>query len=292
MNQSGSDKRKSIDDLLAIMVALRDPDHGCPWDKQQDFASIAPYTIEEAYEVADAIQRNDLLDLEDELGDLLLQVVYHARIAEERDAFDFSDVVTGICRKMTRRHPHVFGDDQEKAAVDLAGLWDRVKAEEKKERDEERLRRHEASPSLYPAASQNDRTGSSYLDSIPRNLPPLSAATKLQARAAKVGFDWQSLTPVLDKLDEEVAELRSEIDRAPPNPSAIEDELGDVLFVIANIARHLNIDPNAALARTNAKFRDRFAHIEQELRTQDKQLEDATLDEMEHHWQNAKKRAD
>lgn len=271
---------KDITRLIEIMAALRTPDTGCPWDLEQDFLSIAPYTIEEAYEVADAIERGDIEDLRLELGDLLLQAVYHARMAEEQGAFDFGNVVEGITQKMIRRHPHVFGDEDNSAAeYSASGMakqtWERIKAEEKAEAAK---RREELG---LPAKSKT-----SLLDDVPAALPGLAQAVKLQAKASKVGFDWNDPHAVLDKAEEELSELRAEIDAA--EPEKITEELGDLLFALANLARHLDIDPDAALRSANQKFRHRFAYIENNIGKTGKTLETASLDEMEALWQVAK----
>jgi nucleoside triphosphate diphosphatase len=257
-------------DLIAIMTALRTPVTGCPWDVEQTFGSIAPYTIEEAYEVADAIERGDLYDLRDELGDLLLQVVYHARIAEEQGSFAFADVVDAICRKMVRRHPHVFGDAETRAAVQLKGMWDRIKAEEKAAK----LGTHvEAKPE-------------SLLDAVPSNLPALARAVKMQHRAAKIGFDWPTVVPVFEKLKEEIAELEEAM--AAGDDNHVREEFGDMLFVLANLARHLKLDPEDALRGANAKFDRRFRHVEQRLREDGRPVGEVTLDEMDVWWAEAK----
>lgn len=262
-----------IDRLLAVMARLRDPDGGCPWDVQQSFATIAPYTIEEAYEVADAIGRADMADLREELEDLLLQVVFHARMAEEDGAFDFSGVVTAICDKMIRRHPHVFADD--KSEVDAAQVrqtWDEIKAQEK--------------------ADKHGADGTSaalYLDDVPNNLPGLVRAVKLTKKAARVGFDWPALDEVFAKLDEELGELKDEVAARGDRRDAIEAELGDVLFVIANLARKLDVDPERALLRTNQKFIQRFNKIEEQLGVQGKTLEQSDLAEMDALWTLAKR---
>ena len=279
--------RKSIVDLLAVMAALRTPGTGCPWDLEQSFPTIAPYTIEEAYEVADAIARGDLADLKDELGDLLLQVVYHARMAEEQGAFDFADVTDAITRKMIRRHPHVFGTAEERAAGAQPGFWARIKADEKAAEAEER-----------GARRQGDRRPSG-LDGVPVALPALTRAVKLQDKAARVGFDWPSLAPVFDKMREELDELAEVALRADPRgncPSPvspaervnIEEELGDALFVIANVARHLRLDPEAALRGANEKFTRRFRFIEEALAARGKRAEDSSLAEMDALWDEAK----
>lgn len=290
---SAPPKTRSIADLIAVMAALRTPVTGCPWDLEQNFASIAPYTIEEAYEVVDAIERQDMADLKEELGDLLLQVVYHARLAEEEGAFAFADVVEGITGKMIRRHPHVFGDEEARTAGMAKGAWERIKTEEKAAKSAER-----AALGLAPKT-----TGGALAD-VPLGMTALTRAMKLQDKAAKVGFDWPSLGPVLDKMKEEVAELDEALasamrgsdqgSRLPhdnrlagkgPEPTAeIEEEFGDLLFVMANVARHLQLDPEAALRRANAKFTRRFAYIEAELARRGKMPAQSTLDEMDAIW--------
>jgi MazG family protein len=255
------------------MVRLRDPVAGCPWDVKQTFSTIAPYTIEEAYEVADAITRGDLDALKDELGDLLLQVVYHAQMASEQKRFEFADVADAITRKMVRRHPHVFADQKLRDEFLNADLWERIKAEEKAERG---------------TSANNSR-----LDDVPVTLPALTRAVKLQKRAAEVGFDWPSLAPVLAKAEEEIAELKAAIDASPPDASKppakkIGEEFGDLLFVMANIARHLGVDPEAALRDANAKFTRRFKSIEAALAAEGRKPEDSTLEEMDRLWDDAK----
>jgi ATP diphosphatase len=267
---------RDISRLVEIMAALRDPDTGCPWDVEQDFSTIAPYTIEEAYEVADAIARGDLDELRDELGDLLLQVVYHARIAEEQKEFAFGDVVLAITEKMIRRHPHVFGDAQARGAGMAKGMWDAIKAQEKALRREARLAR-----GLPPEGH-----GQGFLDGLPVALPALTRALKLQEKAARVGFDWKQAMPILDKIEEEIGELREAIEQ--DDRASIKDEFGDLLFALVNLGRHLELDAEAALSGTNEKFRRRFHHIEQALRASGSSLEEATLDEMEALWQQAK----
>ena len=266
----------TIGDLLRVMARLRDPESGCPWDREQSFATIAPYTIEEAYEVADAIARNDLDALKDELGDLLLQVVYHARMAEEDGRFAFAEVVDAITAKMIRRHPHVFEDTSLRDAFLASGTWERIKAEEKAER------------------SGGDEAGS-VLDDVPVALPALTRAVKLQSRAARVGFDWPSLAPVLAKIEEEVVELKSAIadekrerEAGAPASKKVTEEFGDLLFVMANVARHLGVDPEASLRDANAKFVRRFRSIEAALRAEGRRPEDATLEEMDQLWDEAK----
>lgn len=267
---------KDISKLLEIMAALRHPETGCPWDVEQDFSTIAPYTIEEAYEVADAIDRNDLQDLKDELGDLLLQVVFHSRIAEEMNAFRFEDVVEAICIKMIRRHPHVFGDETARRAGMAKGMWEKIKSEEKAEKRAARL----------ASGKQPEDHGAGYLDGIAVALPGLTRALKLQQKAARVGFDWKQAAPILEKIQEELTELTEAIDAE--NNAEITDEFGDVLFSIVNYGRHLGIDPEAALRQTNEKFRNRFHHVEVKLTDNGVSLDEATLEQMEQLWQDAK----
>jgi len=255
--------------LIEVMARLRDPETGCPWDVEQTFHTIAPYTIEEAYEVADAIERDAMDELKDELGDLLFQVAFHSRMAEERGAFDFADVAAGIVAKMIRRHPHVFGG----AAVDADGMpaqWERQKAEERAAKAEAEGR---------PAGA---------LDGIAAGLPSLTRALKLQKRAARVGFDWTDPADILDKIEEEVGEIRAEIDGQAPK-DRIEDEIGDLLFCAVNLARRYEVDPDSALRRTNAKFERRFRHLEAALRAQGRGPAEAGLDEMEELWVAAKR---
>ncbi|TPN66615.1 nucleoside triphosphate pyrophosphohydrolase [Mesorhizobium sp. B1-1-1] len=267
---------KDISRLIEIMAALRAPKTGCPWDIEQDFSTIAPYTIEEAYEVADAIARGDLDDLRDELGDLLLQVVYHARMAEEAGEFAFGDVVQAITTKMIRRHPHVFGDEQARSAGMAKGMWEKIKAQEKAEKRSARLAR-----GLDP-----EDNGKGFLDSVPVALPALTRALKLQEKAARVGFDWSEAAPILDKIEEEIGELREAL--AKGQTAEIKDEFGDMLFAVVNLGRHLKLDSEAALSGTNEKFRSRFHYVEQALEKSGSSLEKADLDEMEALWQEAK----
>jgi nucleoside triphosphate diphosphatase len=260
MSQNPADMNpRNLDTLRAIMKALRTPETGCPWDLEQDFATIAPYTIEEAYEVADAIQSGDRAHLCEELGDLLLQPIYHAQMAEEEGSFTFEDVVEGVVTKMIRRHPHVFGDEEARSATLAKTFWEDNKAKEK-----------------------SGQPSKGLLDSVPLALPGLTRALKLQAKAAKVGFDWPSVDNVYDKIAEEIAEFRT----APEDEKA--EEFGDLLFALANVARHLGIDPEAALRSTNAKFQRRFAHIEQRLAETGKQPKDSSLAEMDSLWDEAK----
>jgi MazG family protein len=257
-NPADMDPRK-IETLRAIMKALRTPVTGCPWDLEQDFASIAPYTIEEAYEVADAIAKGDRGELCEELGDLLLQAVYHAQMADEEGSFSFDDVIEAVCRKMVRRHPHVFGDEQARSAKLAKGFWEEMKAKEGKRR----------------------RTGGT-LDGVPVALPGLTRAIKLQAKAAKVGFDWPHVDQVYDKIEEELSELQT----APEDKRF--EEYGDLMFVMANLARHMGIDPEAALRQANEKFERRFSYIEQQLEKAGKAAADSNLAEMDALWDEAK----
>jgi ATP diphosphatase len=266
---------KDISRLIEIMAALRNPVTGCPWDIEQDFESIKPYTIEEAYEVADAIERKDMDDLCDELGDLLLQVVFHARMAEEAGEFSFGDVVEAITRKMIRRHPHVFARSDADTPDAVKKQWDEIKQAEKRERSERRARR---------GISEDFKAG--FLGSVQRSFPALTEALKLQERAAKVGFDWSAPEPILDKIEEEVDELRVALREG--DKSKVGDELGDLIFAVVNIGRHVKADPEQALRGTNTKFRRRFNHIETVLDAEGESLEAASLERMEEIWQAAK----
>ncbi|GAA3073580.1 nucleoside triphosphate pyrophosphohydrolase [Rhizobium viscosum] len=266
---------KDISRLIEIMAALRDPESGCPWDIEQDFESIKPYTLEEAYEVADAIERKDMDDLCDELGDLLLQVVFHARMAEEAGEFSFGDVVEAITRKMIRRHPHVFARSDADTPDAVKKQWDEIKQAEKRERAERRARR---------GMTEDFKAG--FLGSVQRSFPALTEALKLQERAAKVGFDWSAPEPILDKIEEEVDELRVALREG--DKSKVSDELGDLIFAVVNIGRHVKADPEQALRGTNTKFRRRFNHIETVLDAEGESLEAASLERMEEIWQAAK----
>lgn len=266
---------KDISRLIEIMAALRHPETGCPWDIEQNFQTIKPYTIEEAYEVSDAIERGDMDDLCDELGDLLLQVVFHARMAEEAGEFSFGDVVNAITTKMIRRHPHVFARSEADTPDAVKIQWDEIKQAEKRERAERRSMR---------GITEDFKGG--FLGSVQRSFPALTEALKLQERAAKVGFDWSAPEPILDKIEEEIGELRMALrdgDRAK-----VSDELGDLIFAVVNIGRHVKADPEQALRGTNTKFRRRFNHIEQVLDAEGETLEAATLERMEEIWQAAK----
>ena len=267
---------RDISGLLDIMAKLRTPVTGCPWDLEQNFSTIAPYTIEEAYEVVDAIARGDLDDLRDELGDLLLQVVFHARMAEEENAFAFADVVEAITRKMIRRHPHVFADkDGNLTPAEVKGAWERIKAEEKAER---------------AARRPPEETGhKSLLSTVKAGQPALARAMELQRKASTVGFDWNDPRAVLQKIREEASEIEQALDRN--DASELAAEIGDLLFAVVNLARHVGADPENALHGTNAKFERRFAFIERALAAQGRSLEQATLAEMDALW-NAAKRAE
>jgi len=262
--------RASINDLLTIMSRLRDPQGGCPWDLQQDFSSIAPYTVEEAYEVADAIDRGDMEDLKGELGDLLFQVVFHAQMARERGEFGFDDVVASICDKMLRRHPHVFGDASRDDAAAVERNWHAIKQAER------------------AAAGDED---ASALAGIARGLPEWQRATKLQSRAARTGFDWPGPEPVIAKLHEEIEEVRVEFAKGDveANRERLEDEIGDLLFVAANLARHAKVDVGAALRHANHKFERRFRTMERLAQEDGTRLQDLSLDAQEGYWARAKR---
>jgi len=255
--------------LLDIMARLRDPEHGCPWDLEQSFATIAPYTIEEAYEVAEAAERGEPEALKDELGDLLLQVVFHARMAEEARQFDFNDVARAIADKMIRRHPHVFAEAQVEGAAAQTVAWEAQKAGERQAK-----------------AAAAGRTESA-LDGVGLGLPALTRADKLQKRAARVGFDWPAVEPIFDKIAEEIAELHTEIDHGAA-PERVADELGDLLFAVTNLARRLEIDPEQALRNANRKFERRFRSVEERLAAAGKPMPEASLEEMEAQWQRVK----
>ena len=264
---------RDISRLIEIMTTLRTPGSGCPWDLEQNFATIAPYTVEEAYEVADAIARGDLDDLRDELGDLLLQVVFHARMAEEQNAFSFGDVVEAITAKMIRRHPHVFADkDGRLTPSDVKGAWDRIKADEKAERAARRR--------------QDEPAHKSLLTGVKAGQPALSRAMELQRKASSVGFDWNDPRAVLHKIREEADEIEAALDRGDANELAA--ETGDLLFALVNLARHVGADPDMALRGTNAKFERRFGYIERALAARGRPLEGASLAEMDALWNEAK----
>ncbi len=266
----------NLDDLLHLMARLRDPQYGCPWDLKQSYASLVPHTIEEAYEVADAIERGDFEHLPGELGDLLFQVVYYSQLAKEDGRFEFDVVVDGITRKLIRRHPHVFSDGDLYGAPDVARLeetavkqrWEELKAEERAEKA--------AAPEQL-----------SLLDDVPVALPALSRAVKLQKRAGRVGFDWPQALPVVDKVREELDEVLEAM--SEDDPQAMAEEIGDLLFVVVNLARHLKVDPETALRSANGKFERRFRFIEQVLREQGRQVESCSLEELDAIWAQAKR---
>lgn len=256
----------SFDDLVSVMKALRNPDGGCPWDLEQDFKSISPYTIEEAYEVADAIDREDYEDLREELGDLLLQPIYHAQMAAEAGLFTINDVISDISKKMITRHPHVFGDGDAQSPADVDKIWDERKKAEK--------------------AAKLGKQADSALDGVTKGLPALLRALKLQKKAAKVGFEWPKVDFVLDKLEEELSELREAVDKGTIKDKS--EELGDVLFVVANLARMLDINPETALRDCNNKFERRFKGVEQNLKQKSIPMEQASLQDMEAAWDEEK----
>ena len=254
-----------IDRLLAVMARLRDPERGCPWDLEQTFETIAPHTVEEAYEVLDAVRRGDMAALVDELGDLLFQIVFYARLGREAGIFDFADVARAVSDKMVRRHPHVFGDEPTPDAAARTRRWEAIKAAER--------------------AARNDGGA---LDGVIRALPALSRALKLQRRSARAGFDWRSVEPVLGKLREELAELEAELDRPDAPPARVTDEIGDLLFSCVNLARHVGADPEAALREANDKFERRFRRVEALLAAAGRTPEQASPDEMDRLWERAK----
>jgi ATP diphosphatase len=267
---------RDIAALIALMERLRHPQDGCPWDLAQDFASIAPYSIEEACEVADAIERGDFVDLREELGDLLLQVVFHAQMARERGLFEFGDVVEAITAKLIRRHPHVFGEARDLSPEEVAKLWSAIKAQEKAERAAARA-----------AAGQAPEPAAGALAGVPSALPALARAFKLQEKASKVGFDWNDARLVIAKIREECDELEREIDAG--DKAAAAAELGDLMFALVNLARHCGADPEAALKATNSKFERRFGFVEQALAARGKKPQDSSLAEMDALWDAAKR---
>ena len=281
-NDSGLEALTAIDRLIAIMTMLRDKQHGCPWDLEQTIKSLLPYTLEEVYEVADAIENNDLVELEDELGDLLFQVIFYAQIAKEQGAFDFQDIATAITDKLVRRHPHVFPDgdvekfgiQQDISAQQVVVNWEAIKELEREEKSKK-------------GGKQVAQEVESILDDLPRALPAMERARKLQKRAAQVGFDWVEIAPVLEKLKEEVAEFEEALARG--DLERMSDELGDVLFATINLARHSKIEPEVALRSTNQRFETRFKWIEAALSQQDKVFKDANLEELDALWDQAKK---
>jgi len=259
-----------IDRLLELMATLRDPQRGCPWDLKQTYATIVPYTLEEAYEVADAIEREDFDELREELGDLLLQVVFYAQIAREEGRFDFESVAAAINDKLVRRHPHVFSDTTFASETEQHAAWEAQKAVERAAKQDE------------PPEAQ------SVMEGVARALPALVRAEKLQKRAARVGFDWDALDPVIDKIHEEIEEVRAEVGQ-PDNHHRLREEVGDLLFAVANLARHLRVDPEEALRHANDKFETRFRGIESRVAAEGRRPEDCSLDELESHWDAVKK---
>lgn len=260
-------QQDSLDNLLAIMAKLRDPEHGCPWDRKQTFASLVPHTLEEAYEVADVIERQAMSELPGELGDLLFQVVFYAQLGQERSQFTFDDVVSAISEKLVRRHPHVFADSPLIEEAELTAQWEQLKAQERR---------------------QQNAQAQSALDDIPRSLPALSRAKKLQQRCSAVGFDWQELAPVVDKIHEELEEVLAEVAEPIQDQDRIADELGDVLFACVNLVRHLKQDPEAVLRRANDKFERRYRQVEQLLQQQGKTSQDCSEAELDSYWQQVK----
>ncbi len=254
--------------LLKVMENLRDPKTGCPWDKKQTFASIVPHTLEEAYEVADAIDHGDMHDIKDELGDLLFQVVFYAQLGKEQGDFDFEAIAATISDKLIRRHPHVFDNQQCKTDEQLNTQWEQIKAQER--------------------AANGKLQDSSILANIPPGMAPLTRAQKLQKKCAKVGFDWTELAPVLDKIQEEIIEVMDEVNVPQPNQQAVEEEIGDLLFAVVNLSRHLKVDAETALRKANRKFEGRFRKVEGVFTERSVSLSDATLDEMEEVWQGIK----
>lgn len=269
---------EGIKTLLDIMQRLRDPRDGCPWDREQNFHTIAPYTVEEAYEVADAIERNDMEDLREELGDLLFQVVFHAQMAQEKGFFDFNSVLGGINEKMIRRHPHVFANVSIESAAEQTVAWENHKEQERKSKG----KHHSA------------------LDGVAKSLPAITRAAKLQRRAAKLGFDWDSVNPIFDKLEEETLELKQELtqetiretvqdSRSVKHYERIEDEVGDILFTVVNIARHLEVDPELAIRRANNKFERRFRKLEKDIHKAGEKISELSIEQLEDYWTKAKR---
>jgi len=289
-----STNEKPLDKLLEIMRQLRNPEQGCAWDIKQNFHSIAPFTIEEAYEVADAIERNDLDDLQDELGDLLFQVVFHAQMASELSAFTFDDVAQSIVDKMIRRHPHVFGNAIYQSEQELKSAWEAIKASERAAKQERKKQRQHSQESVVDMNSivknatscSSAPTSLSALDGIAVNLPALKRADKIQKRASRVGFDWPSIAPVWDKLNEEIKEVQEAI--ASGDPDAIEDELGDLLFTVVNLARHCSTDSESALSRASTKFSQRFRQVELQAASQGLALNTLDIVQLDALWARAK----
>ncbi len=270
-----SNKPNNINQLLEIMAKLRDPEGGCPWDQKQTFRSIVPHTLEEAYEVADAIEQQDYQELKGELGDLLFQVVFYAQLAKEQELFDFIDVVEAVSEKLVRRHPHVFGQADFADEQAVKANWEAEKAQER-------------ATKLAAKLDANQTDTPSVLDNIPRSMPALTRANKIQKRCSTVGFDWHTLGPVVDKIKEEIDEVLDEVHQVSPDQDRIEDEVGDLLFATVNLVRHLKHDPEQALRRANDKFERRFRLLEKHFLSQNKALDQCSLDEMEQIWQKVK----
>ncbi|WP_299080977.1 nucleoside triphosphate pyrophosphohydrolase [uncultured Paraglaciecola sp.] len=268
MSLSKQSNSGQVSRLLKIMQQLRDPVIGCPWDQKQSFASIVPHTIEEAYELAEAILSGDTQDVKDELGDLLFQVVFYAQLGKEQGDFDFDDVVTAISDKLIRRHPHVFAYGEQKSEQGLNQQWEQIKAQER--------------------ANKNQGQDTSLLANIPKGMTPLLAAQKIQKKCAQVGFDWTELPPVVDKVHEEIAEVLAEVNTPKPDQEAIEEEVGDLLFAVVNLARHTSVNAETALIKANRKFEKRFRQVEQVIKNQGLSMETADLQQMEAAWQQIK----
>ncbi|MGF1680795.1 nucleoside triphosphate pyrophosphohydrolase [Photobacterium minamisatsumaniensis] len=258
----------AIDQLLTIMATLRDPERGCPWDRKQSFASIVPHTLEEAYEVADAIDQQNWDDVREELGDLLFQIIFYCQLGKEQGLFDFDDVVNGLNEKLTRRHPHVFGDSQASSEAEISANWEAEKAKEREGKAQD----------------------SSVLANIPLAMPALVRADKIQKRCAKHGFDWDTLGPVVDKVREEIDEVLEEVIQVSPEQGRIEEEMGDLLFAVANFSRHLSVKPEMALQGANKKFERRFREVEKTVLEQGMRLDDCTLEQLDGIWDDVKLR--
>lgn len=270
MSEDNNNNNTQLNRLLNIMQQLRDPETGCPWDQQQNFASIVPHTIEETYEVADAILSGNMTDVKDELGDLLFQIVFYAQLAKEQGEFEFEDIAKSISDKLVRRHPHVFQNIDAKTDAQLNLQWEKIKQQERK-----------------LAGKANDISA---LANIPKGMTPLLRAQKIQKKCAKVGFDWNELPPVVDKIHEEIAEVLAEVNVANPNQQAVEEEIGDLLFAVVNLARHTSVDAETALIKANRKFEKRFRLVEQVIDKQGLSMDSASIEQMEAAWQQIKNR--